>query len=118
MAGNQQPTAANEARLAEKAAMYDRALQKSIAASRRRPVIAPLTPAKGKEREEEVDSDEDARKRPEYMEESELGDSYVHGVRTRGPRESDYLEEEEDPQEGGVMGLLAQIYSNHRKVVV
>lgn len=98
--------------------MYDRALQKSVSAARRKPVIAPLTPAKGKEREaEEEDSDEDARKKPEDIEESELGDSYVHGVRTRGPRESEYLEEEEEAQEGGVMGLLAQIYNNQRRAI-
>ncbi|KAG9012557.1 autophagy protein atg9 [Tulasnella sp. 427] len=109
--------AANEIKLAEKAAMYDRALQKSVSAARRRPPIAGFTPMKGKERAVEEDSDEDARKGPEDIEESELGDSYVHGVRTRGPRESDYLEEEEDREENGVMGMLAGIYNNQRKAI-
>lgn len=63
-----------------------------------------------------------ARRKPtakgkDIEEESELGDSYVHGVRTRGPREEDYLEEEEEFQDGGVMGLLTQFYGNQRRAV-
>ncbi|KAG8899850.1 autophagy protein atg9 [Tulasnella sp. 403] len=131
----------HETRLAEKAAAYDRALQRSVGASLARKRVKggaanptadgagysagdPSAGAKGKERAPSLPDDSQANiaENPEGELgvgeiESELGDSYVHGVRTRGPREEDYLEDEDDLQDGGVMGLLAQIYSNQRRAV-
>lgn len=49
--------------------------------------------------------------------ESGLGNSYVHGVQTRGPRPEDYLDEDDELAGGGVMGLLGQIYSNQRRAI-
>lgn len=128
----------HEIRLAEKAATYERALQRSISASLARKRaggvgvgVGPVNNAEGSIVsplvEERPSSARDglggggASSDHEYDVageiESELGDSYVHGVRTRGPREEDYLEEGDELDGGGVMGLLTQIYSNQRRAI-
>ncbi|KAG8929327.1 autophagy protein atg9 [Tulasnella sp. 418] len=48
---------------------------------------------------------------------SELGDSYVHGVRTRGYIERDDEDEEEEEHDEGVMRLLTQIARNQRRAM-
>ncbi|KAG8994151.1 autophagy protein atg9 [Tulasnella sp. JGI-2019a] len=125
----------HEARLAEKAATYERALQRSVSASlaRKRSIgaqhgVGESVTAAGRFKEgagmsvtsEQGDDMQslDAGPIAGGEIESELGDSYVHGVRTRGPREEDYLEEgDEELDGGGVMGLLTQIYSNQRRAI-
>lgn len=106
-----------EVRLAEKAATYERALQKSMSGSKRvvGSGVEGLTMQPVAVDESIVEEEEP---QPEPVLDSELGDSYVHGVRTRGPREDEYPEEAEDIPEGGVMGMIAQIYSNQRRTVV
>ena len=92
---NSNPNPTREAKLAENAARYQQAMDRSTRQAMERS-------RKGKEKGEDVPSI------LEEVEESELGDSYVHGVRTRGPRPEDYLEEQaEEEWDGGLMGMLA-----------
>jgi len=126
---------AQETRLAERALAYERALQKSVSASMARKTsgrsagTAPTVPSlshgekgKGPERSTSLtatDPDLEQSERVEGDQEihSELGDSYVHGVQTRGPRLEEMPEGDDEELGGGMMNLLAQIYSNQRRAV-
>lgn len=104
----------NEQRIAERAQAYDRALQKSQAVlgtmprktpARTRTVVKPILS------EDEPDRDGEVR--------SELGDSYIDGMKpvSRGLDDGDMQGEIEELTNGGVMGLLTQIYDGRRQVL-
>lgn len=106
----------NEQRIAERAQIYDRALQKSQAVSvatprgktagRTRTIIQPVV------NEDEEDGG-DVR--------SELGESYIDGTRPAGRGLDDggagMQGEIDELANGGVMGLLAQIYDGRRQIL-
>ncbi|KAF8311594.1 APG9-domain-containing protein [Clavulina sp. PMI_390] len=110
----------HEQRIAERAKMYDSALQKSFAVgtTHRRSLsggvaggvsAAPGPRNAGLEQTEPLD-EEDLQ--------SNLEDSYVDGRARQAPgmdREERERDEEQELADGGVMGMLAQIYDNRRR---
>ncbi|KZO97798.1 APG9-domain-containing protein [Calocera viscosa TUFC12733] len=94
--------------IAERAQLYDRALQKSM--NRRR---KPLPRASGSP--STVAEDVEGEEAP-----SELGDSYVREVRPAGGVEASTVDDGmavDELADGGVMGLLADIYDRRRAVL-
>jgi hypothetical protein len=126
----------HEQKLAEKALAYERALQRSVSASMARKMSgpgasdsmplseSPTAAEKGKAPERtasltatEPDLQQSEQAGDDHEVHSELGDSYVHGVRTRGPHPDEVPEADEDELGGGVMNMLTQIYTNQRRAV-
>jgi autophagy-related protein 9 len=131
--------------LAERSQLYEKALAQSMAKARTRkgmPGSLQMTPAPSSHSKDRATVSEehaasvllDQRPEDDRAEDggigSQLGDSYVDGVRTRGGRviltgpahleESVREEEELEAEElanGGVLGLLAQIYDRKRPMI-
>ncbi|KAH8827329.1 putative transmembrane protein [Flagelloscypha sp. PMI_526] len=66
--------------------------------------LAPSS-SKGKNRRVEEEAEP-----PMIPDEDGLGESYVDGARRSRPVQDEHVEDEEDMEDGGVIGLLAQIY--------
>ncbi|KZS88344.1 APG9-domain-containing protein [Sistotremastrum niveocremeum HHB9708] len=121
------PTSANpNPVLAERAQQYERALQMSLNAStaRRRPVGSPSSGGRLAD-STEIHPDDRA---PDGGIDSQLGESYVGDVQTRGgmliDRDKPYAEQSQEELEGdevlqraGIMALLTQIYDQQRQVI-
>jgi len=113
------PPMSQEQRNAERAKMYETAFQKSHATKLAAggiggPGAARATKPAAVVKEPSTLADEDIR--------SDLGDSYVDGVGPRGPRglDDDGMADQVEAEElanGGVMGLLTQIYDQRRPVL-
>ena len=112
--------------LADRARQYDSAMQHSmrgVTAQRRASPSAPRHPTTLQQSEI---PEED--RSPDGGITSHLGDSYVEDVRTRGgilidrgkpfvDQSQNEMEGEEAPVDGGLVGLLAQIYDQQRQVL-
>lgn len=106
--------------LAERASRYDQAMQKSMATRRRMTTSHMRHPNL---QHSEIPEEERA---PDGGIQSQLGDSYVEDVRTRGGmlidrgkpfNEQSQTEQEDELANGGLVGLLAQIYDQRRQVL-
>lgn len=102
-----------EQRNAERAKLYESALQKSIATAghpggvHRRSASGSGAGTETTLQHKEQDLDQDDLR-------SNLEDSYIDGTTRRAGMEND-RDEEQELADGGVMGLLAQIYDNRRR---
>lgn len=103
-----------EQRNAERAKLYESALQKSIATAghpggaHRRSVSGGGAGTEPSFQTKEQDLDEDDLR-------SNLEDSYIDGTTRRAGGMDNERDEEQELADGGVMGLLAQIYDNRRR---
>jgi autophagy-related protein 9 len=113
------PPMSQEQRNAERAKMYETAFQKSHATKSAAggvggPGAAKVPKPAAIVKEPSTLADEDIK--------SDLGDSYVDGIGPRGPRglDDDGMADQVEVEElanGGVMGLLTQIYDQRRPVL-
>jgi len=106
--------------LAERANRYEQAMQKSMTTRRRMATSHMRHPNL---QHSEIPEEERA---PDGGIQSQLGDSYVEDVRTRGGmlvdrgkpfNEQSQTEQDEELANGGLVGLLAQIYDQRRQVL-
>ena len=106
--------------LAERASRYEQAMQKSMSARRRMATSHMRHPNL---QHSEIPEEERA---PDGGVQSQLGDSYVEDVRTRGGmlidrgkpfNEQSQTEQDEELANGGLVGLLAQMYDRRQQVL-
>jgi autophagy-related protein 9 len=120
------PALTHEQRIAERARLYDSAFKRSTGAARRRSgsggqdglhALAPPPSTRPAPIQQHVLDEEDLQS--ELLEE----DSYIDGTTRQrdrdeeGPEEGFIERDEDELADGGVMGLLTQIYDNRRRVI-